>query len=115
MNVDDLGDHGHRSTRHRLTGAPRTRGGAAVARARLRVVVADSDRILADALTPQAAILLAAMATARSGPWHPPRPRWSGWPVTAPPAPQIRATQRSPPGDTSPPGRWLGCELEHPR
>ena len=106
-----------------ITPAPGTGSPECIAPAAVRpwheldyeLLVADSDRILADALTPQAAILLAAMATARSGPWHRPRPRWSGWPVTAPPAPQIRATQRSPPGGASPPGRWLGCELEHPR
>ncbi|MFF2112477.1 hypothetical protein [Rhodococcus koreensis] len=106
-----------------VTAAPGTGSPERLARAAVRpwheldyeLLVADSDRILADALTPQAVALLATVATARSGPWHRPRPRWSGWPVTAPPAPQIRATQRSPPGDTSPPGRCTGCQLEHRR
>ena len=106
----------------RVTAAPGT-GSPRIARAVVRpwheldyeLLVADSDRILADALTPQAAVLLATMATARSGPWHRPRPRWSGWPVTAPPAPQIRATQRSPPGGSEPTGAVAGMRLEHPR
>ncbi|MDF3313310.1 hypothetical protein P3H15_51310 [Rhodococcus sp. T2V] len=101
-----------------VTAAPGTGTPERLARAAVRpwheldyeLLVADSDRILADALTPQTVVLLATMATARSGPRHRPRPRWSGWPVTAPPAPQIRATQRSPPGGSEPTGGWPGCD-----
>ncbi|MFC9363856.1 hypothetical protein ACFTZB_45810, partial [Rhodococcus sp. NPDC057014] len=58
-----------------VTAAPGS-GSPRIARAVVRpwheldyeLLVADSDRILADALTPQAAVLLATMATARSGP-----------------------------------------------
>jgi len=61
------------------------------------LLVADSDRILADALTPQAVVLLHRVATAPAGPPRPspPAPVW--WTVTEPPLPEIRATQRSPP------------------
>ncbi|MBC2640765.1 MULTISPECIES: hypothetical protein [unclassified Rhodococcus (in: high G+C Gram-positive bacteria)] len=61
------------------------------------LLVADSDRILADALTPQAVVLLARVATAPPGPPRPspPAPVW--WTISVPPAPGIRATQRSPP------------------
>jgi len=64
---------------------------------------ADSDRILTDALTPQAVVLLARLATAPAGPACPSPSTSVPWPVSAPPAPQIRATQRSPPrtGTTS--------------
>ncbi|PBC40011.1 hypothetical protein CJ179_33380 [Rhodococcus sp. ACS1] len=58
---------------------------------------ADSDRILADALTPQAVVLLARLATAPAGPACPSPPASMSWTVSAPPAPEIRATQRSPP------------------
>ncbi|MFC9553819.1 hypothetical protein ACFTWF_23515 [Rhodococcus sp. NPDC056960] len=61
------------------------------------LLVADSDRILADALTPQAVVLLRRVATAPAGPPRssPPAPVW--WTALAPPLPEIRATQRSPP------------------
>ncbi len=61
------------------------------------LLVADSDRILADALTPQAVVLLHRVATASAGPPRssPPTPVW--WTALAPPLPEIRATQRSPP------------------
>ena len=106
-----------------ITPAPGTGSPECIAPAAVRpwheldyeLLVADSDRILADALTPQAAALLATMATARSGSRHRPRPRWSGWPVTAPPAPQTRATQRSPPRGNEPTGAVAGRRLEHPR
>ncbi|EID81560.1 hypothetical protein W59_02326 [Rhodococcus opacus RKJ300 = JCM 13270] len=58
---------------------------------------ADSDRILADALTPQAVVLLARVATAPAGRSRPSSPASVSWTVSAPPAPEIRATQRSPP------------------
>ena len=61
------------------------------------LLVADSDRILADALTPQAVVLLHQVATAPVGPPRPSPPVSPGWTVSAPPAPGIRATQRSPP------------------
>jgi hypothetical protein len=61
------------------------------------VLEADTDRILADALTPQAVVLLARVATAPAGPLCPSRPASVSWTVSAPPAPQFRATQRSPP------------------
>ncbi|GAF45376.1 hypothetical protein [Rhodococcus wratislaviensis] len=61
------------------------------------VLEADSDRILADALTPQAVVLLARLATAPAGPPRPFPPASMGWTVSAPPVPEIRATQRSPP------------------
>jgi len=67
--------------------------------------VADSDRILADALTPQSVVLLHRVATERSGWSHPSASAGSGWTVTAPPAPEIRATQRSPPRGCEPAGR----------
>ena len=57
----------------------------------------DSDRILAHALTPQAVVLLARLATAPAGPACPSVSTSVPWTVSAPPAPQIRATQRSPP------------------
>ena len=57
----------------------------------------DSDRILADALTPQAVVLLARLATTSAGPPRPSLPTAVSWTVSAPPAPEIRATQRSPP------------------
>ena len=60
-------------------------------------LVADSDRILADALTPQAVVLLHRVGTVRAGVRHPAPPVSPGWTVSAVPAPQIRATQRSPP------------------
>ncbi|WP_257890505.1 hypothetical protein [Rhodococcus sp. USK10] len=60
-------------------------------------LVADSDRILADALTPQAVALLHRVATAPAGPPRPSPLTPPGWTVTAPPTPGIRATQRSPP------------------
>ena len=61
------------------------------------LLVADSDRILADALTPQAVVLLHRVATASAGRSRssPPTPVW--WTALAPPLPEIRATQRSPP------------------
>ncbi|MFD7012740.1 hypothetical protein ACNJ7E_00980 [Rhodococcus sp. NM-2] len=65
-------------------------------------LVADSDRILADALTPQAVVLLHRVATAPAGPPRPSPPTSPGWTVTAPPAPGIRATQRSPPRPRNP-------------
>nr|WP_271210772.1 hypothetical protein [Rhodococcus wratislaviensis]GLK36287.1 hypothetical protein GCM10017611_31440 [Rhodococcus wratislaviensis] len=61
------------------------------------VLEADSDRLLADALTPQAVVLLARLATAPAGPPRPSPPASRGWTVSAPPIPEIRATQRSPP------------------
>lgn len=61
------------------------------------VLVADSDRILADALTPQAVVLLAQVATAPAGPPRPVSPVSEWWTVSAAPAPGVRATQRSPP------------------
>ncbi|BAH56157.1 hypothetical protein [Rhodococcus opacus] len=66
------------------------------------LLVADSDRILADALTPQAVVLLRRVATAPAGP-----PRLSpltpvGWTALPPPLPGIRATQRSPPRPEKP-------------
>ncbi|WAM18981.1 hypothetical protein [Rhodococcus sp. JS3073] len=61
------------------------------------VLEADSDRILADALTPQAVVLLTRLATATAGPPRPSSPASMGWTVSAPPVPEIRATQRSPP------------------
>lgn len=57
----------------------------------------DSDRILAHALTPQAVVLLARLAIAPAGPPRPSPPAAVSWTVSAPPAPEIRATQRSPP------------------
>ena len=60
-------------------------------------LVADSDRILSDALTPQAVVLLHQVATAPAGPPRPSPPVSPGWTASAPPAPEIRATQRSPP------------------
>lgn len=65
-------------------------------------LVADSDRILADALTPQAVALLHRVATAPAGPPRPSPPASPGWTVSAPPAPEIRATQRSPPRPRNP-------------
>jgi hypothetical protein len=67
------------------------------------VLEAEADRILADAHTPQAVVLLARVATALAGPRRPSRSASGSWTVSAPPAPQIRATQRSPPriGNTS--------------
>ncbi|MFD9670138.1 hypothetical protein [Rhodococcus sp. NPDC059968] len=61
------------------------------------VLGADSDRILADALTPQAVVLLAGLATAPAGPSRPSPPASVWWTVSAPPVPEIRASQRSPP------------------
>lgn len=57
----------------------------------------DSDRILADALTPRAVVLLARLATEPAGRPRPSPPTSVSWTVSAPPAPEIRATQRSPP------------------
>jgi hypothetical protein len=54
-------------------------------------------RILAAALTPQAVVLLTAVAAAPAGRPHPSPPVSVTWTVSAPPAPEIRATQRSPP------------------
>lgn len=61
------------------------------------VLEADSDHILADALTPQAVVLLARLATTPAGPPRPSPPASMGWTVSAPPVPEIQATQRSPP------------------
>lgn len=61
------------------------------------LLVADSDRILADALTPRTVVLLNRVATAPAGPPHPSPPSSEWWTVTAPPAPDVRAPQRSPP------------------
>ncbi|CAG7633443.1 hypothetical protein SIM91_44100 [Rhodococcus opacus] len=58
---------------------------------------ADSDRILADALTPQAVVLLTRLATAPADPPRPSPPASMPGTVSTPPAPEIRATQRSPP------------------
>ena len=77
----------------------------------------DSDRILADALTPQAVVLLARLG---NGPADPPRPSppaavsWTvSWTVSAPPAPEIRATQRSPPRIGRPVARaHLVCDAD---
>ncbi|MDF3313322.1 hypothetical protein P3H15_51375 [Rhodococcus sp. T2V] len=67
------------------------------------LLAADSDRILADALTPQAVVLLTRLATAPAGPPLPSAPASTAWTMSEPPTPQVRATQRSPPrvGKTS--------------
>ncbi|MFC9361978.1 hypothetical protein ACFTZB_36075 [Rhodococcus sp. NPDC057014] len=67
------------------------------------LLAADSDPILADALTPQAVVLLARLATAPAGPRRPSAPASTAWTISEPPTAAIRATQRSPPrvGKTS--------------
>ncbi|ABG95370.1 MULTISPECIES: hypothetical protein [Rhodococcus] len=61
------------------------------------LLVADSDRLLADALTPQAVVLLHQVATAPAAPPRPSPLASVSWTVSIPPVPEIRATQRSPP------------------
>lgn len=62
-----------------------------------QLLVADSDRILADALTPQAVVLLKRVTTGDAGPLHPSPPTTRSWSVPAAPVREIRAKQRSPP------------------
>ena len=66
------------------------------------LLIADSDRILADALTPQAVVLLHRVATAPVGRARPSPPTPVGWTALPPPLPEIRATQRSPPRPEKP-------------
>lgn len=61
------------------------------------LLIADSDRLLADALTPQAVGLLRRMAIDRSGRSHPPAFAPSTWAVHATPDRPIGAKQRAPP------------------
>lgn len=57
----------------------------------------DSDRILAEALTPQAVVLLTRVATDRDDRSRSSSPTSVLWSSPAAPAPEIRAKQRSPP------------------
>jgi hypothetical protein len=61
------------------------------------LLVAESDRILADALTPHAVILLHQVATEPAGPPRPPPPVPLWWATTGPLPSEVHATQRSPP------------------
>ncbi|WP_157180211.1 hypothetical protein [Rhodococcus sp. DK17] len=72
--------------------------------------VADSEGILADALTPQAVALLTLVNTDRLGSPPPLPASERGWtPLPAPP-PATRAKQRSPPEQGGERGRsWEGC------
>ncbi|MEU2001399.1 hypothetical protein ACH47B_10625 [Rhodococcus sp. NPDC019627] len=61
------------------------------------VLLADSDRLLAEALTPQAVVLLGLVTMGTTGSPRPlPLPSAPWTPSTAP-IPEIRAKQRSPP------------------